>query len=157
MSPFMHVVTILQKKLWDKIHKYRYVGSSRAWIDWNIHVHISSVPMMKSSNWNLFRDAGPLCGVFTGHRWIPRTKARDAELWCFLWSAPWINGWVNNREAGDFRRHRVPYDVIVMPNSVTTVPAWIVINYPHIIPCSIYIYIYIYHIHGLGSNDGQTR
>ena len=21
------------------------------------------------------------------HRWIPRTKASDAELWCFLWSA----------------------------------------------------------------------
>ena len=23
-----------------------------------------------------------------GLRWIPRTKASDAELWCFLWSAP---------------------------------------------------------------------
>ena len=22
------------------------------------------------------------------HRWIPHTKASDAELWCFLWSAP---------------------------------------------------------------------
>ena len=28
-----------------------------------------------------------------------------------------INGWVNNREAGDLRRHRAHYDVIVMPNS----------------------------------------
>ena len=26
----------------------------------------------------------------------------------------WINGWVNNREACDLRRHRVHYDVIVM-------------------------------------------
>ena len=26
----------------------------------------------------------------------------------------WINDWVNNREAGDLRRHRVHYDVIVM-------------------------------------------
>ena len=35
-----------------------------------------------------------LCeGLFTGHRWIPRTKANEAELWCFLWSTPWINGW----------------------------------------------------------------
>ena len=24
----------------------------------------------------------------TGHRWIPLTGASDAELWCFLWSAP---------------------------------------------------------------------
>ena len=26
----------------------------------------------------------------------------------------WINGWVNNREAGDSRRYRTHYDVIVM-------------------------------------------
>ena len=26
----------------------------------------------------------------------------------------WINGWVTNREAGDLRRHRAHYDVIVM-------------------------------------------
>ena len=26
----------------------------------------------------------------------------------------WINTWVNNREAGDLRRHRAHYDVIVM-------------------------------------------
>ena len=29
---------------------------------------------------------GPLCGEFTGHRWIPLAKASDAGLWCFLWS-----------------------------------------------------------------------
>ena len=27
----------------------------------------------------------------------------------------WINGWVNNGEAGDLRRHRAHYDVTVMP------------------------------------------
>ena len=26
----------------------------------------------------------------------------------------WINGWANNRDAGDFRRHGAHYDVIVM-------------------------------------------
>ena len=44
--------------------------------------------MMTSSNGNIFRVAGHLCGEFTGHRWIPSTKASDTELWCFLWSAP---------------------------------------------------------------------
>ena len=29
----------------------------------------------------------------------------------------WINDWVNNREAGDLRRHRGHYDVNVMPSS----------------------------------------
>ena len=44
--------------------------------------------MMTSSNGNIFRVTGHLCGEFTGHRWIPRTKASDAELCCFLWSVP---------------------------------------------------------------------
>ena len=30
--------------------------------------------MMTSSNGNIFRVTGPLCGEFTGHRWIPLTK-----------------------------------------------------------------------------------
>ena len=40
--------------------------------------------MMTSSNGNIFRITGPLCGDFTGPRWIPHTKASDAELWCFF-------------------------------------------------------------------------
>ena len=70
--------------------------------------------MMTSSNGNISRVIGHFCEEFTSHRWIPSTKANDAELWCFLWSAPWINGWVNNRETGDSMRHRAHYDVIVM-------------------------------------------
>ena len=71
--------------------------------------------IMSSSNGNIFRVTGPLCGEFTGRRRIPRSKASDAELWCFLWSAHWVNGWVNNHEAGDLRRHRAHYDANVMP------------------------------------------
>ena len=63
---------------------------------------------------NIFLITGPLCGEFTDHQWIRLTKASDTELWCFLWSAPWINGWVNNHEAGDLGRHRPHYDVFVM-------------------------------------------
>ena len=38
--------------------------------------------------WKHFRVTGHLCGEFTSHRWILRTKACDAELWGILWSAP---------------------------------------------------------------------
>ena len=69
--------------------------------------------MITSSNGNIFRVTGPLCGEFTGHQWIPRTKASGVELSCFFICA-WINGWVNNRKSGDLRRHRTHYDVIVM-------------------------------------------
>ena len=44
--------------------------------------------MMTSSDGNIFRVTGPLWWEFTGHRWIPLTKASDMELWYFLWSAP---------------------------------------------------------------------
>ena len=44
--------------------------------------------VMTSSNGNIFRVIGPLWGEFAGHRLIPLTKASDAKLWCFLWSAP---------------------------------------------------------------------
>ena len=47
----------------------------------------NSWKLINSSNGNIFRIAGHLCGEFTGPRWIPHTKASDAELWCFLWSA----------------------------------------------------------------------
>ena len=39
--------------------------------------------MMTSSNGNIFRITGHLCGEFTDPRWIPHTKASDAEL-CFF-------------------------------------------------------------------------
>ena len=65
--------------------------------------------MMTLSNGNIFHVTGPLCGEFTGHRWIPLMKASEAECWCFLWSAPektveqtiWINF-----GSGNDRRHQ---------------------------------------------------
>ena len=50
-------------------------------------VHWSS-HMMTSLNGNIFGITGLFCGKFTGHWWIPLTKASDAELWYFLWSVP---------------------------------------------------------------------
>ena len=42
--------------------------------------------------------------------------------WCgtlrFSLFSAWINGWVNNREAGDLRRHCAHYDVTVMETTV---------------------------------------
>ena len=43
--------------------------------------------MLASLNWNIFRDTGPLWGNSSITGEFP-TKASNAELWCFLWSAP---------------------------------------------------------------------
>ena len=55
------------------------------------------ITMMMSSNGNIFRVTGP---VFS--------------LICI-----WINGLVNNREAGELRRYRAHYDVTVMTTRVS--------------------------------------
>ena len=57
------------------------------WIFLNEDVRVSN-DVMTSSNGNIFHVTGHLCGKFTGPRWISRTKASDAELWCFLWCTP---------------------------------------------------------------------
>ena len=92
--------------------------SYRQWMDSKNYNwwHLSSVTMMMSSNGNNFRVNDHLCKEFTGPRWIPHTKASDTELWCFF-ICVWINGWVNNGEAGDLRRYRAHYDVTVMPSN----------------------------------------
>ena len=55
-----------------------------------------------------------LCAGIHRSRWITLTKANDAGALVFSLICAGINGWVNNREASDLRRHRAYYDVIVM-------------------------------------------
>ena len=57
------------------------VGSSDQHVYSSVR-HFQIVPdMMTSWNGNIFLLTGPLCGEFTGYRWIPLIKASDAELW----------------------------------------------------------------------------
>ena len=49
----------------------------------------------------IFRVTGPLCGEFAGE--FPAHK-RLSKQW-------WKNGWINNGEPSDLRRHRSHYDV----------------------------------------------
>ena len=70
--------------------------------------------MMTSSNGNIFRLTGHLCGEFTGSRVNYSHKGQWRGALIFSLICVWINGWVNNREAGDMRRNQAHYDVIVM-------------------------------------------
>ena len=49
-------------------------------------------------------------------------KGQWRRAFMFSLICTWINGWVNNREAVDFRRHRAHYEVIVMGNPTDAVP-----------------------------------
>ena len=67
---------------------------------------------MTSSNGNIFRVTGTLCGEFTGHRWIHRTKTSDAELWCVFFDhrlnkrlSKQSRGWWFETPSGSLWRH----------------------------------------------------
>ena len=109
-----HVLLVQKKRnsIW-KIQLLKFKDAPNTWTKWRqsgrATLHDDVI------KWKHFPRHWPLWGEFTGDRWIPLTKASDAELWCFLWSAcAWINGWANHRDAGDLRRHRAYYDVTVM-------------------------------------------
>ena len=85
---------------------YLYFNTKKPYLFPDLIGFLAVFNMMTSSNGNIFRVTGHLCGEFTGPRWIPHTMASDAGLWCY--------GGVNNGEAGDLRRHRAHCDVIVM-------------------------------------------
>ena len=72
--------------------------------------------MMTSSNGNIFRVTGPLWGESTGDRWIPLTKASDAEFWWFLWSASeqTVEQTIQTPAICIMIRHRAHYAVTVM-------------------------------------------
>ena len=82
------------------------------------YCHKSRIYMMTSSNGNIFRVTGPLCGEFTGHRWIPPYKGQWRGAFMFALICAWTNGRANNRDAGGLRRYRAHYDVIVLSRMI---------------------------------------
>ena len=65
--------------------------------------------IMTSSNGNIFYATF----VKEIHKWpVHIGQWRGALIFSLL--CAWTNGWANNRDAGDLRRHRAYYDVTVM-------------------------------------------
>ena len=76
--------------------------------DWRFAI---CVTMMTWSNGKLFRVTGHLCGEFTGHRWIPRTKSVTRSFDVFFdqrlnkqLSKPWWGLWFET-PSGPLWRH----------------------------------------------------
>ena len=79
------------------------------------------------------------------HRWPVNSPHKGQWRGALVFSliCAWINGWVNNGEAGDLRRHRAHYDVTVMDKITTSLThirqdpfiAWTVIKLPLCLWC----------------------
>ena len=93
-----HVSTMAS---WSYIHKHKPIIMHKVFIllcfDVVWHWQVSPISFEATSlalqpqhddviKWKHFLCYWPF--VCTSHRWIPCTKASDADLWCFHWSAP---------------------------------------------------------------------
>ena len=102
--------------------------------------------MMTSSNENIFSVTGPLCESSTPppppppptppppppptppptHTHTHKGQWRGTLMFSFI--CAWINGWVNNGESGDLRRHRARYDVIIMSHKIPHKSSLAIVN-----------------------------
>ena len=79
---------------------------------WNFDVHF--VAHDDVTKWKYFPRYWPF--VREIHRSPVNSPHKGQWRGALMFSliCPWINGWVNNHEAANLRRHRTHYDVIVM-------------------------------------------
>ena len=62
----------------------RYLRNNDAKDTLSICLQFSLLYLMTSSNGHIVRVTDPLCGEINGHRWIPLTKASDADFDVFF-------------------------------------------------------------------------
>ena len=87
---------------------------------WIIVKHIEKYDVRrKNVSWwrHQMETFSALLAICAGNSPVPdefphKGQRRRALMFSLIFA--WINGWVNNREAGYFRRYRAHYDVIVM-------------------------------------------
>ena len=75
---------------------------------------LSTLCTMTSSNENIFRVTVPLWGKIDRSPVNSPYKGQWRGALMFSLIGAWMNGWVNNGEAGDLRRHHAHYDFAVM-------------------------------------------
>ena len=114
-SPVTTIDYKASERLWlSCIRPYRYIVITLIkFVDYTIGNSTTQPCMMTSSNGNIFRVTGPLCGEFTGPGEFPtqRPVTRSFDVFFDLGLNKRL---IKNHEAGDLRRYRSHYDVIVM-------------------------------------------
>ena len=88
------------------------------WLDY-LDISVRSATSVKEFSWwrHQMETFSDLLAICAGNSPVPGDsplKGQWRRALIFSLICVWINGWVNNREAGDLRRYRAHYDVIVM-------------------------------------------
>ena len=82
----------------------------------------------------------PVTGEFSAQRPVTRVLV-------FSLIYAWINAWVNNREAGDLRRHSSHYDVTIMISKEYI--TWNILSQTYFYPCQIGVFRWHSHKHAV--------
>ena len=92
---------------------------------------------MMTSSMETFPVTGPLWEESNGHRWIPLKRPVTRSL-RFSFINAWTNGWANNRDAGDLRRHLTPDGKV---HGANMGPTWVLSapDGPHVGPMNFAI------------------
>ena len=101
------MATILQKTFQINFLEWKLLS------EWNVF------PMFYVFKWKHFLRYWPIAGKSPVADEFPAHEGQWRGALMFSLILDWINNWVNNREAGELRRHRAHYDVIVMDSDNT--------------------------------------
>ena len=115
IQPLLSGNIISRQISWLPMAQHQTTASSNVGISstGSCNIHLGAISwwrhQMETFSTLLAHCAGnsPVTGEFPSQR--PVTRNFQFSLIC-----TWINDWVNNREAGDLRRHRIHYDGAVM-------------------------------------------
>ena len=117
MDKCWFIVNWAKRALW-KLNQNKNNFPSRKW-NWKWHQQIVSHFILKSMSWwrhqmETFARYWPFVrGIHRSAVNSPhKGQWRGTSMFSLICAL--IDGWVNNREASDLRRHRAHYDVIVM-------------------------------------------
>ena len=125
MKPFSALTTITGRiitvrEIINMVYMAHCLAAS-AWLERNTNVAVHTFPKAHDDviKWNNFPRYWPFVrGIHRSPVNSPHKGQWRGPL-MFSLICVWINGWVNDCEAGDLRRHLGHYDVIVMRNGIT--------------------------------------
>ena len=89
---------------WPFVREHQYHLVKFLWNQWRIVLQTADIPVSLLENGSFVR----------GIHWSPVNSPYKGQWRGSLMLSlicPWINGWVSNREPGDWRRHPAHYDV----------------------------------------------
>ena len=114
---FKHRLSNGRNVVYHLYHRLQWMCCATVWANWGLKMAI----ILQRTFLNTFLWVDSL--LFISLKFVPGGLIDNWRgVLMFSLICAWINSWVNNREAGDLRRHRAHYDVIVMNGELIKPP-----------------------------------